>query len=245
MPRQNSSDTRSVIFKFECGVCHTFFRTTGLRDTHIAAQHSRSEQCPHCPLNFSKKNLEQHIWTHTKPFSCPQCDAKFSTNRDLQHHLDKHENVRYPCGKCGKTFATKHLAEENYHASTETDRLKAFVAGKDGLQGLMMGKRKREDEIQDQDEDVEDEAEKCEVGDELGETEGDWVDFYMMVSLSFRKLLPSITDYSRTDLRRRLRRPSSPGTRLFGLIMQTFPFARQSGRRSSWMLSRGFGSAVT
>ena len=76
--------------RFQCEICHKFFRTTNYLSQHVkACSGLKQEECAFCGKRFAKKAvLQNHERLHTgeKPYQCRICGDHFRTHSNYSKH---------------------------------------------------------------------------------------------------------------------------------------------------------------
>ncbi len=114
---------------FQCEKCgNKFIRKNNLLRHALICQ--RVFQCGKCNKNFIKKgNLDNHMLRkHSERivnYICSICGAGFKNNSSLYAHKKiKHENRRYPCKYCNKTYSynyslKEHIEKKHHHENNK------------------------------------------------------------------------------------------------------------------------------
>lgn len=119
-------------FSFFCGTCSRGFTTAKHLELH-EKQHTASNKCKYiaifsslrlgliqmiliiaalcveCGKSFkSASSLDYHLMVHRgeKPFACKRCAMRFTGKRHLLIHEQIHNDMKYACDICQKTFST-------------------------------------------------------------------------------------------------------------------------------------------
>ncbi len=105
---------------FKCNMCSSSFIVKRKLTEHVQQVHVKKilYKCPTCQKSFSHKcNLLSHTRTkHTggKHFSCPHCPLVADCKKDLDRHLEVHnQNGLYKCTDCSASFM--RLANQRRH----------------------------------------------------------------------------------------------------------------------------------
>ena len=97
---------------------------------------SNDEMCATCGKTFKRRHLARHLQAHLREEAekrgesvhewyhhCDKCDKKFTGRAQLAHHIKSvHENFRYPCSLCSKTFASYHSVTAHKIKAHSTDK---------------------------------------------------------------------------------------------------------------------------
>lgn len=113
--------------KFKCNRCVAAFATAEERSAHFKANHPTNlYTCTHCKdkPRFPSWNTRRHhlIEVHnyvpgSGSYECTTCQKSFKSRSAKYNHMErthrvkKDPEVKYTCGQCPKTFATKHTLE--------------------------------------------------------------------------------------------------------------------------------------
>lgn len=114
-----------------CEECGETFWTNYCYSVHMM-KHSdeRPHQCTECEQKFRQlSHLKDHLKTHssnTKSIACPKCPKPnfFRSVRNLRIHMDVHNDVKYSCNVCLKTYDT--LGTLNSHRSIHAKYFRVF-----------------------------------------------------------------------------------------------------------------------
>lgn len=97
----------------KCQACEKSFCNKDSLRKHIKRHHLMENQysCTLCEMKFfAKRNLAEHMVTHTKirSFQCNVCFKKYGRKHTLREHMRIHNNdKRYKCEHCGMAFVQK------------------------------------------------------------------------------------------------------------------------------------------
>lgn len=99
-----------------CDYCTQCFTDTELMKAHVHQEHQKEHLCDVCRQRFgSGQDLLYHMFTEhsaaipksAKRLKCPKCDLVAFTFKDMDAHLETHEDTRLiNCTKCQKMFRT-------------------------------------------------------------------------------------------------------------------------------------------
>ena len=82
--------THEKVKRFQCEICHKFFRTTNYLTQHVkACSGIKQEECAFCGKRFAKKAvLQNHERLHTgeRPYQCRICGEQFRTHSNYSKH---------------------------------------------------------------------------------------------------------------------------------------------------------------
>lgn len=81
--------------------------------------------CSICGKEFSKTKLDEHLKREhgdPKPYACDKCPMTFLFKKDLKGHSDVHNDIKYPCSVCHKTFNTKRTERAHFHNMHHANR---------------------------------------------------------------------------------------------------------------------------
>ena len=94
----------------ECKKCNKVFSNANNLNTHVQSNHeNRRFNCDNCEKSFTfSSGLSKHKrFYHSKESDtqCKQCNKVFSTTQSLNTHFQSvHENIRFNCDNCEKSF---------------------------------------------------------------------------------------------------------------------------------------------
>ncbi|CAH0730173.1 unnamed protein product, partial [Brenthis ino] len=97
----------------QCQACEKSFCNKDSLRKHIKRHHLMENQhhCTLCEMTFfAKKNLAEHMVTHTKTrsFQCKVCFKRYGRQHTLREHMRIHNNDRrFKCEHCGMAFVQK------------------------------------------------------------------------------------------------------------------------------------------
>ncbi|GBN16724.1 PR domain zinc finger protein 4 [Araneus ventricosus] len=104
---------------FRCEICDKAFGRNDNFNRHMrihASEIEEKENYLKCDIGDKtyrrKDNLKDHMKTHFKEnnFKCNICDRSFQRKHCFATHLQKHQEKRYDCGKCDRSFISlQHL----------------------------------------------------------------------------------------------------------------------------------------
>ncbi|KAH3822431.1 hypothetical protein DPMN_124209 [Dreissena polymorpha] len=110
-------------FKHRCSLCEKACNQSVQYRFHCTTHLKVSiDKCPHCKLSFSSNgSLSRHLKTcinnkeSFERFKCDKCDATFPHGYRLRYNQrGKHEEKRYTCEGCSKTFAWRSSLKVHY-----------------------------------------------------------------------------------------------------------------------------------
>jgi len=73
-----------------CDICDVEFNDRTRYNEHMRVHTGNLQECAQCPRRFAtRRDLERHVRTHTRPFVCAVCEKRFSESKALAHHMAK------------------------------------------------------------------------------------------------------------------------------------------------------------
>ena len=95
-----------------CDVCDAKFPTRNKLIEHKSIDHFENFPCKICGKVFKTHNHLQvhkkHVHIEEKNYQCDQCEKSYKNLGGLiGHRKTAHENVKFPCEKCGRIFSSK------------------------------------------------------------------------------------------------------------------------------------------
>ena len=76
--------------RFQCEICHKFFRTTNYLTQHVkACSGLKQEECAFCGKRFAKKSVllnHERLHTGERPYQCRVCGQSFRTHSNYSKH---------------------------------------------------------------------------------------------------------------------------------------------------------------
>ena len=167
-PSLTGSEIRSKDELFECGQCDKKYQLSNNLERHRRRIHEGLVfKCQQCDQAFpTEAGLQNHIEAkHDKNveedersnqespgnvlFNCPQCDKKFQhMNSVYRHQRIIHENRKFPCRRCGRSFGERrdlmsHMEASKHGRSTSQDDVDKIDFQ---LQNVEVGNSKEESE---------------------------------------------------------------------------------------------------
>ena len=129
------------MFLFKCPYCVTGSSEETSIIEHLKEKHNKLMfACKLCKKLFSRKHDVKTHMTHVhgefklENFQCPHCDYKTLRKGDLNKHIrNKHENAKYQCDRCMKTFNWKEnmIKHKKTHEVVQTEETnKQYGEGK-------------------------------------------------------------------------------------------------------------------
>ena len=135
--------------KFECLICHKFFKRKFDLKTHTEIQHNlRRFKCSECGIYYSFKHacfdhiskchgqklvtIEEIRLENSRIHPCDICGEVFTRARVLNvHKRFKHEGIRLKCLECGTLFsnrisARRHFAKSHGNVEMKTETIRIF-----------------------------------------------------------------------------------------------------------------------
>ncbi|GBN37260.1 Zinc finger protein 568, partial [Araneus ventricosus] len=89
-------------------------------------------ECDICNETFSRKdNLIRHMKTHSKEndFKCNICDRSFQRKHCFAMHMQKHQEKKYDCRKCDRSFISLQHLNQHVRASHPEIKLTSLKRG--------------------------------------------------------------------------------------------------------------------
>ena len=99
-------------FKYRCSNCGKRFKVEVDYKAHMSNHETGPQVCDICGVSYpNKAALYSHKnYKHTeknKPFECHICKKRLRTDKNLENHMQQH-NQTYVCEECGMKFARQH-----------------------------------------------------------------------------------------------------------------------------------------
>ena len=94
---------------FPCEICGKAFRSKhNLKSHFVMHTLGRPYNCKACSKSFKTLELfKRHRIIHENPWICPICSKPFSDRRNLQIHMQRHNDIKpYICEFCSNSFCT-------------------------------------------------------------------------------------------------------------------------------------------
>ena len=97
---------------FDCSECDlTFPNKSDLNKHSVVHSKEHSLKCDICNLKIKHmRNFKRHMETHSTEIKCVTCNVcgKFFRYKDnLKLHMNIHDNVKFSCGKCLKSYSCR------------------------------------------------------------------------------------------------------------------------------------------
>ena len=76
--------------------------------------------CQYCRKGFHfQAEMDRHVGVHstTSPFPCSVCDKGFSLKKSLRRHEELHNDKKYLCSVCGRSFDSKDRRYSHYRGA--------------------------------------------------------------------------------------------------------------------------------
>ncbi|GBN55829.1 Zinc finger protein 8 [Araneus ventricosus] len=129
---------------FACPTCSKSFAWKNSLTKHMKIHTGEKLfTCEICQISFGRNDsLKRHIKTHSKEndFKCDICDRSFQRKHCFAMHMQKHQEKKYDCGKCDRSFISlQHL---NQHVRVSHPEIK-LTSVKRGTASTPEGNSKR------------------------------------------------------------------------------------------------------
>ncbi|XP_076362689.1 uncharacterized protein LOC143253178 isoform X2 [Tachypleus tridentatus] len=102
-----------------CNICGKSYKDQYVLKAHIRTKHcpvGELFECSICGREFTRKaHLKRHVRTHNpfKPYQCDLCDYRGTERSDITKHRAIHEEPKFTCNVCGRTF--RHYKNKEIH----------------------------------------------------------------------------------------------------------------------------------
>ena len=109
---------------YKCHQCKKIINTLSTWRFHKYCQKPKVYKCDNCNKQFMfRSKLKQHRCKHIlqKLFKCfyGGCNRSYKHPQDLKRHTATHQQIKFECEMCDKTFGQKHLLK--HHAAVHTN----------------------------------------------------------------------------------------------------------------------------
>ncbi|GBO34564.1 PR domain zinc finger protein 4, partial [Araneus ventricosus] len=123
---------------FTCEICQKSFGRNDHLNRHMRIHASEIEEkenylkCDICDKTFGRKdNLKDHMKTHSNEndFKCDICDRSFQRKHCFVMHMQKHQEKKYDCRKCDRSFISLQHLNQHVRASHPEIKLTSVKRG--------------------------------------------------------------------------------------------------------------------